>query len=242
MKLDSYSLPLLFEPGTSWLYGSGCDWAGKMVERVNNNQTLGSYMQTHIWEPLGMKLTSFRLQERSDIKARRADMSRRDGYGKVVPSPTRFFQENAPDDQGGGGVYSCAGDYIKILISLLKNDGALLKPSSVDMLFSPCLSPPVAKALQTARRQGNESGEATNVGLNFSVGGLLTLEHVKGRRHAGTLSWGGLPNLNWVLDREAGIALLYASQLLPPGDPVSKKTFEKFEEAIYSGELGDIGL
>ena len=40
---EKSTLPLLFEPGTSWAYGAGFDWAGKMIERVTG-QSLESYM------------------------------------------------------------------------------------------------------------------------------------------------------------------------------------------------------
>jgi CubicO group peptidase (beta-lactamase class C family) len=245
-----YSLPLLFEPGTSWSYGFGVDWAGQMVERVNN-QSLDSYMQTHIWQPLGMTSTTFRLQTRPDIKSRRADMSMRAANGTIVPSPTRYFPENSPDDHGGGGVYSCPADYIKILISLLKNDGTLLKPASIDLLFSPCLSPTVVKALKLARSLGNKTAETNSQPMggaavpeevDYALGGLVTRGHTHGFREVGSMSWGGLPNLSWVVDRKAGIALLYSSQLLPSGDQMSKAAFERFEGAVYSGELAAVRI
>jgi hypothetical protein len=42
----------------------------------------------------------------------------------------------------------------------------------------------------------------------------------------------------WTIDREKGIALFYGSQVLPAGDNVSIDAFRRFEEAIYSGEIG----
>lgn len=247
LQRDMYFLPLLFEPGTSWLYSVGVDWAGQAVERVNNNQSLESYMQTHIWKPLGMTSTSFRLQKRPDIMSKRADMSMRAANGTLIPSPTRFFSDNSPDDHGGGGVYSCPSDYIKVLISLLKNDGTLLTPASVDLLFSPCLPPAVIKALRTTRRLANKTAEKNSQPMggasvpeevDYALGGLVTRARTPGFREIGSMSWGGLPNLSWVLDRKAGIALLYSSQLLPSADPISKAAFERFEGAVYSGELG----
>jgi CubicO group peptidase (beta-lactamase class C family) len=37
--LERFGYPLIFEPGTNWIYGPGIDWAGKLVERVTG-QTL----------------------------------------------------------------------------------------------------------------------------------------------------------------------------------------------------------
>ena len=38
---ESYTQPLIYEPGTSWLYSNRIDWAGKLVERITG-QALGS--------------------------------------------------------------------------------------------------------------------------------------------------------------------------------------------------------
>lgn len=31
---ERYGYPLVFEPGTSWAYGAGIDWAGMLLERT----------------------------------------------------------------------------------------------------------------------------------------------------------------------------------------------------------------
>lgn len=55
---EKATLPLLFEPGTGWMYGCGLEWVGKLIERVNN-VSLEEYMKKNIWEPLGIKDISF---------------------------------------------------------------------------------------------------------------------------------------------------------------------------------------
>ena len=58
------SLPLVFDPGEKWDYGINIDWVGKAVERVSG-QVLGDYMSEHLFEPIRMKDTAFKLtQER----------------------------------------------------------------------------------------------------------------------------------------------------------------------------------
>ena len=66
-KNGSLRVPLLFDPGTGWEYGIGIDLAGKVVETVTG-QSLEAYFRQHIFEPLGMRDTSFLL---SDDMARR---------------------------------------------------------------------------------------------------------------------------------------------------------------------------
>jgi CubicO group peptidase (beta-lactamase class C family) len=244
-------VPLSYDPGTSWEYGVGSDWAGQMVERVTK-QPLGSYMAENIWDRLGMNSTTFRLQERPDVQNQRADMTTRGPGGILGPSTGPIFPENAPDDHGGGGIYSSPRDYIKVLISLLKNDGTLLKPASTDLLFAPCLPPASIPVLVKNRTDGYQAYRASKMGsevehrveqaaeLNYALGGQVTEQDWRGGRKAGSMSWGGLPNLSWFVDRKSGIAVLCCSQLLPPGDHPTRAAWERFESAVYSGELGNL--
>ncbi|KIX04556.1 uncharacterized protein Z518_05426 [Rhinocladiella mackenziei CBS 650.93] len=201
-----YTLPLLFEPGEGWSYSCAIDWAGQMVERVNGGIRLGEYMKKHIWEPLDMPSTAFPKTPTGDF---------------VVATP--YPAQNPKDDLGGGGLYSCASDYVKVLISLLKNDGALLRPETVQMMFTPQLADSQhLKATVTMPdvgplfRSGVESES-----WNFGLGGCLNMKDVDGICKKGTMTWGGLPNLFWWIDPAAGTCGLYMSQLLPPGDPAS---------------------
>lgn len=192
-------MPLLYEPGEGWKYSVGIDWAGKMVERVNGGTRLGEYMKKNIWDPLGMTSTGFRPKENEKIFKNWCSTTRRTPEGDLVPSPP-YQNQNPKDDLGGGGLYSSAPDYIKVLISLLKNDGKLLKPETVKLMFTPQLpddkhivatvTPPVEGVMY---RAGVDSAA-----WNWGLGGILNMEDVEGICKKGTLTWGGLPNLFWV--------------------------------------------
>ncbi|KIW17904.1 hypothetical protein PV08_05099 [Exophiala spinifera] len=228
-------LPLIYEPGEGWSYSIAIDWIGKMIERANGNIRLGDYLKRHIWEPLGMTSTGFRVPENDQIARNLCPTTERKPTGELVPSAP-YNHPDPVDDLGGGGLYSSAADYIKILISLLKNDGTLLKPDSVKMMFEPQLADPKHLLEQTQHpiagpifRNGVES-ESWNSGL----GGILTTVDVPGVCKKGTLSWGGLPNLFWWIDPAAGNCGIYASQLLPPGDPTSVALSVEFRKEIYS--------
>lgn len=73
--------------------------------------------------------------------------------------------------------------------------------------------------------------------LTYALGGFLVQKDVQGKRRKDSMAWQGMPNLFWVLDRESGLALFYASQLMPPGDKSSCEIFQKFEEAVYAGQF-----
>ncbi|KAH9904535.1 beta-lactamase/transpeptidase-like protein [Xylariomycetidae sp. FL2044] len=46
-------LPLLFEPGEGWAYGTGLDRVGQVVEALTGG-SLEKWMREHIWGPLGV--------------------------------------------------------------------------------------------------------------------------------------------------------------------------------------------
>ncbi|OIW30087.1 putative D-aminoacylase, partial [Coniochaeta ligniaria NRRL 30616] len=241
------TVPLMFEPGTDWRYGIGTDWAGRMIERVTG-LSLGGFMDQNIWQPLGMTSTSFRLAERPDIRALKADMSQRGADDTLQPSPVPFFPEDAPTDHGGAGVFTCTRDFIKVLAACVDGDPKLLTPASWDLLCEPSLPAASAAKFQEMRTAmyaaADAAAEAAGSSrmaipaparLSWALGGMLALEDVPGGRRAGSISWGGLPNLSWVVDRASGVALFYASQLLPPGDKLTAQVVRLLEGEVYSG-------
>ena len=137
---EKYLFPLLFEPGTSWAYGSSTDWAGVVVERVNRDISLEEYMKAHIWEPLGIKDMTFHLEKREDLRQKFLHMSQRDPTtGKAIFTAQKTWDDPVPVAFGGAGVYASMPDYMKALHSILKDDQKLLKPESIDELFRPQL-------------------------------------------------------------------------------------------------------
>jgi hypothetical protein len=71
---------------------------------------------------------------------------------------------------------------------------------------------------------------------NQGLGGLLLMEDVKRDvyfKPKGTLSWTGLPNLLWSVNRERGLALMVAMQKLPWADRKSFDLVARFETAVW---------
>jgi CubicO group peptidase (beta-lactamase class C family) len=113
------ALPLTFDPGERWDYGINIDWLGKAVERVSG-QSLGQYFAEHLFAPLGMSDTGFRLSE--NHRGRLAAMHARGEDGALAPIPFEIPQD--PEfEMGGGGLYGTAADYLAFE-RLFLNDGA----------------------------------------------------------------------------------------------------------------------
>lgn len=234
--IKAYSTPLLFEPGEGWAYGGGVDWAGVMVSRLNGGVTLEQYMQKNICEPLGMDSTTYRLAEHPKIKARLAEMTIRQANGKLQPG-NRPYPDPAAEDVGGAGLYTSVSDFVKLLSDILKDDPVILKRQTVDLMFTPQFAEGSA-AMAGLRYNSQIIGAMTGSGdisssMNFGLGGVLSLQDC-GMMRKGTLAWGGMPNMIWFLNREAGAAGVYASQVLPPGDAASSKLANQFIDSVYT--------
>ena len=69
--------------------------------------------------------------------------------------------------------------------------------------------------------------------INYGLGGLLTLSDKESGIKRGTLSWSGLPNLLWTIDRASGMSLFYANNVTPFGDYALYKIQQLFEKEMY---------
>lgn len=197
--------PLLFEPGTAWMYGPGTDWAGKLIERTTGH-SLEDYMSSRIWGPLGLKDVTFWPRTKEHLQGRMAEMSTWDKDRKCVSLGEDFDLNNAPTDcLGGGGLFATPRDFLAIMQATLRRDQRLLKKrESWEELFRPQLTLKSKEALQRLL----ESGEGLNAELganvplggakSWALGGLVSLDKYDGWMEEGTLLWSGLPNIRWV--------------------------------------------
>ncbi|KAK5055190.1 hypothetical protein LTR84_012939 [Exophiala bonariae] len=197
---------------------------------------LGEYMKRYIFGPLDMTSTGFRPSENEKIRNNLSATTVRTPKGGLRAGKP-FLTGTPKDDLGGGGLYSSATDYIKVLISILKNDEKLLKRETVDLMFTPQLpDPKYLEAVVNDQRTGvfYRSG-VDGQRWNYGLGGLLNMEDAEGVCKKGTMSWGGLPNLFWWIDPASGTCGMYASQLLPPGDAISRQLAVDFRRSIVKG-------
>ncbi|OKL63685.1 hypothetical protein UA08_01033 [Talaromyces atroroseus] len=233
---ELFCYPLSFQPGTSWMYGPGLDWAGRIVERVTG-LTLGERMQQRMFDPLGIDDAQFFPVTREELRSRLVDLNPNDpdGFGRAVVGGGGSNHSNSQTkgDFGGHGLFMSGASFVKVLHSLLANDGKLLKPSTVDDMFRHHLSPQATAGHQAALAGPIgpffRVGIAPEVKLGFGLGGLLTLQDADGFYGEGTLTWGGGRTLTWFIDRKNGLCGIGAVQAALPfhGDTVEalKDTF-----------------
>src|SRR5271165_5237791 len=140
-------LPLMYQPGTRWVYSLSMDIQGYIIEKLSG-QSLPEFMQQHIFTPLGMKDTGFFVP--ADKRSRFVTMYHANDQGQLVTDePGHGFggDYSAPPTMpsGGGGLVSTAEDYFRFA-QMLGNGGELggvriLSPAAVQLMGSNHLAP-----------------------------------------------------------------------------------------------------
>jgi CubicO group peptidase (beta-lactamase class C family) len=244
-RLDT---PLVFEPGTNFAYGTSLDWAGVLIARLNN-KSLEAYMEEHIWGPLGIKNMTFHQELKPDVKKNLVTMAKRedgevlgvalkDSGARIVWTDEKLYDDPTEDEWGGAGGIGSAVEFIKILNSINADDGKLLKSETIDLMFTPQLNDETRRGFEafvgfSAAYEMFTSHEP-GTSLDYGIGGMLVLSHKGTGLKSGTLSWSGLPNLLWTIDRKSGLSLFYASNLVPFGDQKAHKMQQLFEKEMYT--------
>ncbi len=227
--------PLLFDPGTDWMYGINIDWVGKMVEAASGMK-LGDYMKANIFDPLGMTSTSFAISP--EMRSRLASVHQRDDDGSLAVFPFELPAE--PEFQmGGGGLYSTVSDYLRFTRAFL-NQGSLdnaqiLAPETVALMSQNSMGELDVKTLHTAVPSfSNDANFYPDMQQKWGLSFLINTEETKEGRSAGSLSWAGLANSYYWIDPVKDICGVWATQLVPFADDVAMQNFRDFEAALYA--------
>jgi CubicO group peptidase (beta-lactamase class C family) len=185
-------IPLLYQPGSRWVYSISMDIQGYIVEKLSG-QSLPDFEQQRILGPLGMKDTGFFVpaEKRNRFATLYAgnDAGELELYAKDAKPLSDFVtQPTAPS--GGGGMVSTAEDYLRFSQMLLNGgelDGArILAPATVQLMTTNHLSPSLMV--------GDFSGtEVTRPGAGWgydcaTYSDPLLANEVVGK---GTFYWGG---------------------------------------------------
>ncbi len=194
-------IPLLYQPGTKWVYSVSVDIQGYVVEKLSG-KPLGEFMRENIFRPLGMNDTGFHIAP--EKMGRLATLYAANPAGVLVPSlggnVAMDYSKEPAMPSGGGGLLSTAGDYLRFCQMLL-NNGELggvrvLAPSSVTLMRTNRLSP----ALLNSREFGIgffHISPGFGFGFDFGVYTRPRRDRPQGGR--GTYQWGARGHV--VLDR-----------------------------------------
>ncbi|MET0719766.1 MAG: serine hydrolase domain-containing protein [Tardiphaga sp.] len=228
-------VPVMSDPGTRWEYGTSLDFAGKAVEAASG-QRLDAYLRDHIFAPLGMADTAFRIG--AEQRRRLVRMHSRGPDGALQPIDFEIGQD--PEfHSGGGGLYGTAPDYIKFTQMILNrgrgNGRQVLKPETVAMMGQNHIGELSMTRMNSAVAFASNDvelypGMDKKWGLSFMINTQPTPEG----RSAGSLAWAGLANTYYWIDPARDITGVILMQVLPFGDARCLDAFAGFERGVYA--------
>ena len=209
------SMPLLFEPGTSWNYSVATDVLGRVCE-VLTGQPLDALFRERILDPLGMTDTDWWASDGDRLAALYAPMPgtgeafRYDVIGAGALKPPHWFG-------GGGGLVSTAHDYDRFTRMLLGGgelEGTRILGSRTLRYMTRNHLPGGQMLTSLARGQFAETAyDGMGFGLGFGV--LADPVALKVPASAGEFTWGGAASTAFWVDPVEQITAAFYTQLLP---------------------------
>jgi CubicO group peptidase (beta-lactamase class C family) len=207
-------LPLIAQPGSAMYYGRSTDLLGLLIARIEG-APLGEVLKRRIFDPLGMKDTSFLVPR--EKRHRRAAAYGFDEEGRLIKRITwgDVVVSERPEDMayesGGAGLWSTIDDYLNFA-RLFLGDGSV---DGVCLLRPETLAVMVTNRLTDSQRANSRllGRKPFAVGRGFGLGVSVVLETDKTdlmrRGSVGTVSWPGAFGGWWQADPKEGSVLIF---------------------------------
>ena len=199
--------PLTFEPGSKWSYcNPGITTLGRLIE-VASGKSYADFMQERLFDPLGMKDTTFWPSKEQLARLATAYKPNADKSGLEATTVT-YLSADLSDRKRmplpAGGLFSCARDLARIYQMLL-NEGTLdghqyLKPETLKQM--------------TANQLGDmpkvSFADGMNMGLGFHI--VKTPMGVTESLSPGSFGHGGAYGTQAWIDPTRGLAIVLLIQ------------------------------
>jgi CubicO group peptidase (beta-lactamase class C family) len=212
------SIPLEFDPGTSWNYSVSTDVLGVIVERISG-QSLGDYFKQHIFDPLGMTDTGFMVppDQAHRIPPAHAFHPTKTKIPVDEGGAGSYWAQGWTFESGGGGLASTLSDYHRFCRMLLNggtlDDVQIISPKTLELMTANHL-PGGGDLTQHSK---SLFSEAENAGFGFGLGFAVNINPaatmLAGSK--GEFYWGGMYSTGFLVDPIEDLIMVFMTQLLP---------------------------
>jgi CubicO group peptidase (beta-lactamase class C family) len=209
-------VPLRYDPGTQWCYSLATDVCGCLVEFISG-MPFAQFLQERMFDPLGMKDTSFvvpdsKLDRFAANYGRRPDKSLKlldDPMKSIYSNPNRF-------PSGGGGLASTTPDYGRFC-EMLRRGGELDGQRIIgDRTLKLMYRNHLPNGVDLGSIAMGSFSETSYDGVGFGLGFASTLDEVTaGTIGAGDYYWGGAASTIFWVDPVEDLFVIFMTQLMP---------------------------
>ena len=223
------TLPLMYQPGERWMYNTGSDVLGVLIERASG-QPFETFLSERIFGPLGMADTGFGVPW--DDLGRLATSYVIDPETQtavVYDEPAGGQWSRLPSfPSGGGGLVSTVDDFLAFA-DMLRGKGVsrgmrILSRPSVEFMTSDQLTPEQKAA------SGLVPGFFRVHGWGFGV--AVVTERTEVAKSAGTYGWDGGMGTSWYNDPAEDLTMILMTQQAW-ASPIPPRLFQDFWTATY---------
>lgn len=229
--------PMQYEPGEKWKYTqSGINAAARIVEVVSG-QSYDAFLKSRLFEPLGMKDTTFYLSDAQRARLATSYAKNKD-TGALEPAPLRADYDGTKDrpPQGNGGLFSTAADYTRFCQMLL-GGGVFEGRRILSAEALKFLGEPQTGALPTGFFQNDTFGQhGTKYGWGIGTSVLRQPhEGVAAMLSPGTFGHGGAWGTQAWVDPVKGVAYILMVQRANFPNSDASDVRRAFQEAAAKG-------
>lgn len=204
--------PLLFEPGEHWNYSYCLDVLGALIE-VWSGETLGEYMENHIFKPLGMADTTFHLpDEKKERLTTFWEYNEADDTYRAYTETNRPMYHGKCFESGGAGLISTMNDYLKFAQMLC---GLGTSPEGVRILSPATVNLMRMDHLNEVQRKDMDWEVLIGYGYGLGVRTLIDPSACGSPSHKGEFGWNGMAGTYLLVDPEEELVIVYMQQLYP---------------------------
>ena len=217
--------PLLFEPGSDYVYGLGLDLLGYLIE-VISGKPLDQFFTEEIFTPLNMQDSYFYLPKAksdrlvtlyAEVDEEGLTVSRGHESNINLDNPRYPAGDGQSYFSGGAGVSSTAYDYARF-VQMLLNHG--------ELDGSRILSRKSVELMQSARID-SDGDQIPDFGLGFEI--IVDPAKAGELGSAGSYSWSGAFLTSYWIDPNENLIAVFMSQVRPSQSDIRAK----FNTMIY---------
>lgn len=225
--------PLRFAPGSRWAYSNeGINTLGRIVEVVSGIP-YAQFIQERLFDPLGMKDTTF--WPNAEQRQRLATSYRRTQDGRLVPATIYFLRGDLSDRSRtpfpSGGLFSTAQDVYKFYRMLLRGGMAGSKR---------ILRPETIREMTTLQTGDLHTGFVPGMGWGLGFGVVRQPQGITGMLSPGSFGHGGAYGTqSWADPKQDLILILMVQRANFPNSDASpvRWAFQKAAVKLFGNPI-----